>query len=163
MSAGTYTFRLATHADLPMLRRWLQVPEVVQWWGDPEEQEALITEDLDNPLMIGRIVSYAGRPFAYAQDYAVHSWPQPHFEGLPPGTRSIDSFIGERDMLGLGHGSGFLRALAQSLIDEGAPMVAIDPDVENHRARRAYAKAGFVGEEVVETGEGPAVLMLYKI
>jgi hypothetical protein len=37
---------------------------------------------------------------------------------------------------------------------EGAPVVAIDPDVDNVRARRAYEKAGFRGDAIVETGEG---------
>ena len=45
---------------------------------------------------------------------------------------------------------------------EGAPTVAIDPDVDNTRARRAYEKAGFSGEGIVETGEGPAVLMIFS-
>jgi aminoglycoside 6'-N-acetyltransferase len=24
-------------ADLPLIRRWLALPHVRQWWGDPEE------------------------------------------------------------------------------------------------------------------------------
>jgi RimJ/RimL family protein N-acetyltransferase len=52
--------------------------------------------------------------------------------------------IGDPDMLGRGHGSAFLRRLAERLVAEGAPIVAIDPDVDNLRARRAYARAGFV-------------------
>jgi len=156
----SYTFRPAALRDLPLLERWLRTPEVVRWWGDPQEQAALLREDLGEPRMVMRIVSLAGRPFAYAQDYDVHVWPQPHFAGLPPGSRSIDSFIGEPDMIGRGHGSAFLRLLAERLRAEGAPVVAIDPDVENFRARRAYEKAGFRGEAIVESGEGPAVLML---
>ena len=35
------------------------------------------------------------------------------------------------------------------------------PDVDNLRARRAYAKAGFRGDTVVETVEGSAILMLF--
>jgi hypothetical protein len=31
--------------------------------------------------------------------------------------------------------------------------VAIDPDVDNLRARRAYEKAGFRGDTVAESGE----------
>src|SRR5262249_32139764 len=77
------------------------------------------------------IVSFAGSPFAYAQDYAVHVWPQPHFAHLPVGARAIDAFIGEPDMIGRGHGAAFLRILALRLIAEGAPLVAIDPDVDN--------------------------------
>jgi aminoglycoside 6'-N-acetyltransferase len=157
----SYTFRPAGVHDLPLLERWLRTTEVVRWWGDPQEQAALLREDLGEPRMVMRIVSVGGRPFAYAQDYDVSVWPQPHFAGLPPGSRSIDSFIGEPDMIGRGHGSGFLRLLAQRLRAEGASVVAIDPAVENLRARRAYEKAGFRGQTVVETGEGPAVLMLF--
>jgi aminoglycoside 6'-N-acetyltransferase len=62
-------------------------------------------------------------------------------------------------MIGQGHGSVFLRLLAERLIHDGAPIVAIDPDPENLRARRAYQKAGFRGDIVVEAGDGPAVLM----
>jgi aminoglycoside 6'-N-acetyltransferase len=157
----SYTFRPAGAHDLPMLERWLRTPEVVRWWGEPQEQAALLREDLDDPRMVMRIVALAGRPFAYAQDYDVQVWPQPHFAGLPLGARSIDSFIGEPDMIGKGHGSNYLKLLAQRLRADGAPVVAIDPAVENLRARRAYAKAGFRGEAIVETAEGPAVLMLF--
>ena len=112
--------------------------------------------------MTMRIVSFRGRPFAYVQDYAAAAWPQPHFAHLPAGARAIDAFIGEPDMLGRGHGAAFLRRLAERLVAEGAPIVAIDPDVENLRARRAYARAGFVEQGVVETGEGPAMLMIFR-
>ena len=57
-------------------------------------------------------------------------------------------------MIGRGHGSVFLRLLAERLIREGAPLVAIDPDVGNERARRAYARAGFTGDRVVDTEGG---------
>jgi aminoglycoside 6'-N-acetyltransferase len=135
---------------------------VVEWWGDPAEQAALLEEDLANPLMVMRIVSHLGRPFAYAQDYDVHAWPQPHLAGLAYGARAIDAFVGEPDMIGRGHGSVFLRLLAERLIREGAPLVAIDPDAGNERARRAYARAGFTGDRVVDTEAGPAVLMTFE-
>lgn len=157
-----YTFRPASTADLPLLRRWLRTPEVVRWWGDPQEQETLLRDDLDEPAMVMRIVALGGRPFAYAQDYEVHTWPQPHFAHLPRGSRAIDSFIGEPDMIGRGHGSAYLRLLAERLRSEGAPVVAIDPDTENLRARRAYARAGFRGDAVVATEAGAAVLMLFE-
>ena len=158
----TYAFRPATHDDLPLLRRWLATPDAVRWWGDPAEQEALLREDLDNPQMTMRIVSCDGRAFAYAQDYEVHAWPQPHLAHLPPGSRAIDTFIGEPDMIGCGHGSRYLRTLASQLLAEGAPLIAIDPGAENVRAQRAYAKAGFRGERRVETESGPAVLMVLR-
>jgi len=161
-SVTGYTFRSALRHDLPMLERWLRTPEVVRWWGDPDEQAALLQQDLDEPAMVMRIVSFAGRPFAYAQDYAVHSWPQPHFGHLPPGARAIDTFIGEPDMVGRGHGGAYLRLLAERLRAEGAPVVAIDPDLDNVRALRAYAKAGFHGSTIVDSAEGPAMLMIFQ-
>jgi aminoglycoside 6'-N-acetyltransferase len=156
-----YQFRPAARRDLPMLWSWLQTPDVSSWWGDPPEQMELLRSDLDDPRMAMRIVSCDGRPFAYAQDYDVHAWPQPHLAFLPPGSRAIDAFIGEADMIGRGHGAAFLRLLAERLKAEGAPEVAIDPGVDNLRARRAYQKAGFGAGVVVETGEGPAVLMIF--
>ena len=159
---AAYSCRPATESDLPMLRRWLRAPEVVRWWGDPLREAALLEEDLANPLMTMLIVSHEGRPFAYAQHYDVGSWPQAHFAGLPPGTRAIDAFIGEPEMIGRGHGAFFLGLLARRLLDDGAPLVAIDPDHGNLRARRAYAKAGFEDRGLVETGEGMAALMLFS-
>jgi len=157
-----YRFRPVSADDLPMLRRWLESPEAVRWWGETNEQYVLLEDDLSNPLMRMRIVSHDGRPFAYLQDYDVGSWPQDHLAHLPKGTRAVDTFIGEQQMVGAGHGSAFLRLVAETLIEEGAPCVAIDPDPENLRARRAYARAGFVEEGLVQTPEGPAVLMVFK-
>lgn len=120
-SAETYRFRRALPSDLPMIRRWLRVPEVARWWGDPAEQIELIFEDIELPEMATLIVSYRNRPFAFAQHYDAHQWPQPHLSHLPKGTRCIDAFIGAPDMMGCGHGKMFLRLLAQMLIDRGAP------------------------------------------
>ena len=64
-------------------------------------------------------------------------------------------------MISQGHGSVFLRLLAERLTAEGAPVVAIDPDVENLRARRANEKAGFRGEDLIETGAGPMILVTF--
>ena len=158
---SAYAFRPAALQDLPLLQHWLRTPEVVRWWGNAEEQALLLREDLEEPCMVMRIVSFEGRPFAYAQDYAVHIWPQQHFARLLPGSRAIDSFIGEPDMIGRGHGSTYLKLVAERLWAEGAPVVAVDPDVDNLRARRAYEKAGFRGDTVVESGEGPAILMIF--
>ena len=157
----SYMFRPATRLDLAMLREWLETPDVARWWGEPAEQLALLTEDLDEPGMTMLIVSFEDRDFAYAQHYAVHRWPQPHFDHLPAGARAIDAFVGVPAMLGKGHGSAFLRLLAMELIEAGAPVVAIDPDLANARARAAYAAAGFVEDGVVESGEGLVARMLF--
>ncbi|HXE26623.1 MAG TPA: GNAT family N-acetyltransferase [Roseiarcus sp.] len=162
MLSPPYSFRPATARDLPRLRRWLRAPEVERWWGNPSDELELLRADLNEPRMRMRIVSFNGQPFAYAQDYEVHAWPQPHLANLPQGARAIDSFIGWPSMIGRGHGQAYLRLLAERLCAEGAPLIAIDPAIDNVRARRAYERAGFRFEARVETEGGPAALMLYE-
>jgi aminoglycoside 6'-N-acetyltransferase len=157
-----YRFRPLKRPDLPMVGRWLRTPEVMRWWGEPAEQCALIAGDLDEPLMRQWIVERDGLPFAYIQAYPLHAWPQPHFAALPEGAVGIDAFIGVPEMIGRGHGGAFLREFAQMLIAEGASVVAIDPDIANHRARRADAHAGFVDAGEAETEAGPVMVMLFR-
>ena len=44
----------------------------------------------------------------------------------------------------------------------GTPRIVTDPDPANIRAVRAYAKAGFRRERMVDTPDGPALLMVRK-
>jgi aminoglycoside 6'-N-acetyltransferase len=156
-----YSFRALARDDLAMITQWLHAREVVRWWGDPGEEFALIEGDLDGGAMAQWIVSLEGAPFAYAQAYEVQAWPQTHFAHLPLGAVAIDTFIGAPHFIGRGHGARFLRALAERLTEAGVPLVVIDPDVTNKRARRAYRKAGFRGEEIVPTESGSAVVMTF--
>lgn len=159
--ASRYAFRPVETDDLGLLAEWLRVPAVVEWWGDPLEQAALLRADLDDFRMEMRIVAYDGRPFAYIQDYDVHAWPQPHLSALPPRSRGVDLFVGAPAMIGCGHGGALLRLRAQQLVAAGAPLVVTDPDPRNLRARRAYRRAGFRGETNVETADGAIVLMIF--
>jgi aminoglycoside 6'-N-acetyltransferase len=158
-----YSFRAFTRSDLPMILQWLQTPEVRRWWGDPETEYALLLEDLDEPGMRQWIVEWNGHPFAYIQVYEPSRWPQSHLMNLPTDSLAIDTFIGEPEMLGIGNGGRYLRVFAQMLIDEGASTVAINPAADNHRARRAYARAGFAGDEVVDSNSGPVVVMQFRL
>jgi aminoglycoside 6'-N-acetyltransferase len=157
--APDYVFRQMTTADLPLLRRWLKTPEVVRWWGQPDEQYALVGGDLDHPDMDQFIVAIGDRPFGYIQCYALSAWNQ-GFGEQPPRTRGIDQFIGEPDMIGSGHGSSFIRKFVEHLLASGIPRVVTDPDPDNGRAVRAYARAGFQSERIVDTPDGPALLMV---
>jgi aminoglycoside 6'-N-acetyltransferase len=158
--APLYQFRALTAADLPMVRGWLAAPHVVQWWGDPDREFGLVQSDIDHPAMDQYVVSIDDRPFAYLQCYDQLAWPENGLGDHPPGTRGIDQFIGEPDLIGQGHGSAFIRAYVDRLLAAGAPRVLTDPDPTNARAIRAYEKAGFHGEHVVDTPEGPALLMV---
>ena len=155
-----YPFLPMSTADLPLVRRWLAAPHVREWWGDSDEQFALVSEDLELPAMDQFVVTIDGQPFAYLQCYDQRAWPDNGLGIHPPGTRGIDQFIGEPDMVGRGHGSTFIRAFVDGLLAAGVPRVLTDPDPANARAIRAYAKAGFRAGREVDTPDGQALLML---
>lgn len=158
LTPALYHFRPVTEADLPLLARWRAEPHVVEWWGAPEIEPEI--EKLTEPRIAIWIVEYAGRPFAFAQDYDVHGWQPHHFSYLPPGSRGIDQYIGEADMLGRGHGSAFIRLHVQHLFAQGAPAVGTDPHPKNLRSLRACEKAGFRKvSDPVQTRWGTAILM----
>ena len=73
----------------------------------------------------------------------MHGWDDHHFAALPKGARGIDQYIGDPDMIGAGHGTGFIGARMQILFDAGAPVIATDPHPENARAIAVYRKLGF--------------------
>jgi aminoglycoside 6'-N-acetyltransferase len=91
--APDYVFRPMTAGDLPLIRRWLALPHVLEWWGDPHQQYALVSGDLDEPAMDQFIFSAAGSPFGYLQCYDLTEW-NTGFGPQPPSTRGIDLFIG---------------------------------------------------------------------
>jgi aminoglycoside 6'-N-acetyltransferase len=159
MASAGYEFVPMTSADLPLIRRWLETPHVSQWWHDPAEQFELVSGDLDHPDMAQFIVASDRRPFAYLQCYNLCDW-NTGFGPQPDGTRGLDQFIGEADMIGRGHGAAFIRVFTEQLLAKGTPRVVIDPDPANARAIRAYARAGFSKDRIVDTPDGPALLMV---
>ena len=148
-----------TADDLPQVLRWLAAPHVAQWWGEPDEQFGLLSGDLSEPAMDQFIVATDGRSFAYLQCYRLTDW-NIGFGEQPDGTRGIDQFIGEADMVGCGHGSAFIGAFTDRLLAAGTPRIITDPDPVNARAVRAYEKAGFRRDRLVHTPDGRALLMV---
>lgn len=135
-----YEFRPAGPGDGARLAAWRATPHVREWWSPPEPGEA---EQPPDPRVARWIVSTSGRPFAFLQDYAVHGWEDHHFADLPAGSRGIDQYIGEADMLGRGHGTGFVGVRMRALFAAGAPVIATDPHPDNVRAIAVYRKLGF--------------------
>ncbi|PDV88870.1 GNAT family N-acetyltransferase [Rhizobium sp. H4] len=123
-----------------MLAAWQSTPHVRAWWDSDEPYDA---EDLADPRVARWIVSTAGRPFAFMQDYTVHGWENHHFAKLPTGSRGTDQYIGDPEMIGVGHGSAFIGARMRALFDAGVPVIATDPHPANERAIAVYRKLGF--------------------
>jgi aminoglycoside 6'-N-acetyltransferase len=160
MPVDRYQFLPMSEADLPLVKRWLAEPHVVQWWGDACQQFELVSGDLEVEAMDQFIVATDDRRFGYLQCYDPEVWPDNGLGAHPRGTRGIDQFIGELDMVDRGHGSAFMRIFIDRLLAAGAPRVITDPDPANARAIRAYEKAGFQRERLVDTPDGPALLMV---
>jgi aminoglycoside 6'-N-acetyltransferase len=140
MAANQYAFRRATPDDRDLLVEWQSRPHVRDWW---EADEPCQVEDLADLRVAQWIVSSFGRPFAFMQDYTVHGWQDHHFSDLPTGSRGIDQYIGQPDMIGIGHGSAIIGIRMQALFDQGAPVIATDPHPDNGRAIAVYRKLGF--------------------
>jgi aminoglycoside 6'-N-acetyltransferase len=157
--ASQYQFRTMKTADLPLVRDWLMRPHVREWWGDPNEQFGLVSEDMSHPAMDQYIVTTHDRPLGYLQCYQMTEW-NTGFGPQPAGARGIDQMIGEPDMINCGHGSAFIRAFIEELLAHGTPRVVTDPDPGNARAIRAYEKAGFGADRLVDTPDGIALLMV---
>ncbi|WP_407115908.1 GNAT family N-acetyltransferase [Bradyrhizobium sp. LMG 9283] len=157
--ATAYTFCPMSAADLPLIRCWLGETHVREWWGDPDEQFALVSGDLDEPAMDQFIVLAGDKPFGYLQCYRLTAW-NTGFGPQPEGTRGIDQFIGDGDMIARGHGSAFIRQFVDERFRHGLPRIVTDPDPLNLRAIRAYERAGFIRDRMVETPDGPALLMV---
>jgi len=156
---ASYQFRPMSAEDLPLVKDWLARPHVVEWWGDPDEQFGLVSGDMNEPAMDQYIVSFDDAPLGYLQCYRLTDW-NTGFGPQPEGTRGIDQMIGVPEMVGQGHGSGFIRTFIERLLANSTPRVVVDPDPANARAIRAYEKAGFVKDKLVDTPDGTALLMV---
>lgn len=151
MAPHDYSFRTMTADDLPTIRERLAEPHDAARWGNAAEQFAPVSGDLGHPAMRRFIVAADDRPFAYLQCYDPAAWPQGGLGVQPVGTCGIDQFIGDPAMIEQGHGSAFIRAFVDSLLKNGAPRVVTEPNQDNARAIRAYEKAGFHDQALVDT------------
>jgi aminoglycoside 6'-N-acetyltransferase len=156
---ASYQFRPMSAGDLPLVRDWLSLPHVKEWWGDPDEQFGLVSGDMSEPAMDQYVVSFEGAPLGYLQCYRLTDW-NICFGPQPGDTRGIDQMIGVPEMIGRGHGSGFIRVFIEDLLANGTPRVVVDPDPTNARAIRAYERAGFQKTHLVDTPDGVALLMV---
>jgi RimJ/RimL family protein N-acetyltransferase len=170
MASGAYQFHPMAAGDLPLMRRWLAMPHVAEWWGEPEAELGYIRDMID-----GRdttrpfIFSVNGDPVGYIQYWFVGhhqnaEWiaDHPWLAELPADAIGIDLSIGDPDRLSRGVGSTALRAFAERLTAQGHRTIVIDPDPDNTRAVRAYEKAGFRPIPRLLGKTGDVLIMQYE-
>ncbi|MDJ0825224.1 MAG: GNAT family N-acetyltransferase [Rhodobacter sp.] len=159
MPRPEYRFVEVTRADYPLLRRWLAEPHVADTWGEPDDEIALIEQEIDGGDCKMHIV-HADTPIGYIQDWDAVT--EAHYRDLPTGTRAIDTLLGEPSHLGQGHAKRYVRQYADRLLTAGAPLVATDPRLTNPRGLAMYRAAGFQphAQRRCETGETVQILTL---
>jgi aminoglycoside 6'-N-acetyltransferase len=145
--------------DLPMLGVWLERPHVAEWWDNVDDKLAEIREAMADPSTQPFIIELDGRPIGYIQCYDPHLEADHPYRDQPRGTLGIDQFIGEPELVRIGHGSRLIAALVEALFQQGAPRVIIDPHPTNGRAIRAYEKAGFNPLDTRTSIYGDALMM----
>lgn len=157
MQRTDYRFTPVTRADFPLLYRWLAEPHVAAVWGDPDDEIALIAQEVDGGDFKMHIVHW-DEPIGYIQDW--DAMRETHFWELLEGTRAIDTLLGESSFLNQGHAKTYVRQYANALLAGGAPLVATDPRISNPRGIAMYHAAGFhMGpRRLCETGEEIQIL-----
>ncbi|PUB10725.1 GNAT family N-acetyltransferase [Yoonia sediminilitoris] len=154
-----YEFRTLTKQDLPQLGSWLQLPHVKVWWGDAEQQVALIEKDMNNTAVDMLIVALSGRPFAYIRHHDAHLFQMPEYGDLPVGTRVIATFVGDPDFLGQGHAVGYIETFIRDLRLH-YPLVAVAAGTTDTRMIGVYSQAGFHKRRFAPTSDGRLVQVM---
>src|SRR5260370_34045009 len=74
-------FRRMTLDDLPLMHRWLNTPQVLEWWWGGVGPTYAAVEEKYGSRIRGEeptdayFILYAGTPIGYIQTYAIHDYP----------------------------------------------------------------------------------------
>ena len=168
-SASKFEFRPMTQADLPLMRRWLELPHMREWWGEPETELGYVVDmiegrDTTRPCILcvdGEAAGYIQYWFIGHHQNATWIADYPWLAELPVDAVGVDLSIGDPARLSQGIGSAVLQRFAQHLAGKGHRTIIIDPDPANRRAVRAYEKAGFRAIPSLLGRTGDTLIMQY--
>lgn len=147
------SLRAMVREDLPLLHRWLNDPEVMQWW-----------DGRDHPATFDRVEARFRRSIEgsdrESQRYMIevekdgdrktigmvqHTFPNPRLRNT-----QIDILIGETEFRETGYGSDALKVMLRHLFEDlKVHRVWHTLRANNERAQRAAEKLGFVKEGVL--------------
>jgi aminoglycoside 6'-N-acetyltransferase len=135
--------RLATLADLNLLRHWDEQPHVIS--SDPNddwgwEVELALSPDWREQL----IAEVDGRPIGFIQIIDPAHEDSHYWGDVEANLRAIDIWIGEEIDLGKGYGTQMMQlALARCFADPLVTAILVDPLASNTRVHRFYERLGF--------------------
>lgn len=159
-------FRPLEHDDLRTVHEWLQRPHIREWWGARDTYEEVEKRYL--PRIDGRepvrmfFIVLEERPIGVIQTYRIDNYPE-YWPGEAGSDQAgLDLYIADPTLLGRGLGPEIILRFTNDIVFEDPSVKACiaDPDVDNTRSVRAFAKAGFetVGE-FSRAGDRPRVLV----
>ncbi len=123
MRDGELSFRSPERADRETLAALLAEPEVKRWWADGEYEHEH-----------GWVIEVDGRFAGWIQ------YEEETYEWFPSVALDISLTT---SLHGAGYGRRALRLAIEHFAAKGHHRFTIDPNVDNERAIRAYAGAGF--------------------
>jgi aminoglycoside 6'-N-acetyltransferase len=141
--SSTIALRPATLADVSLLRRWDEQPQVIA--ADPNDDWGWEVELARTPAWREQLIAELdGRPIGFIQIIDPAQEDSHYWGDVPDHLRAIDIWIGEPTELGKGYGTTMMRlALARCFADPQVTAVLIDPLTSNTRAHRFYQRLGF--------------------
>jgi aminoglycoside 6'-N-acetyltransferase len=123
MRDGDLSLRLPEPADVEALTALLAEPEVRRWWADGEYEHEH-----------GWVIEVGGRFAGWVQ------YEEETYEWFP--SVALDLSL-TTALHGAGYGRRVLRLVIEHFAASGHHRFTIDPNVDNERAIRSYAGAGF--------------------
>ncbi len=151
-------FRNATIKDLELLEYWDKQAHVIA--SDPDDDWNWAFELTRFPEWREQLIAEVnGRPVGFVQiiDPAIE---ESHYWGdVAENLRAIDIWIGEKEDLGKGYGTGMMRmAVARCFKNKQVTAILIDPLETNSNAIRFYERIGFEFVEKRHFGESKCVV-----
>jgi len=164
-----FAFKPVTESDLQLLFEWLNRPHVAEWWNGRTSLTEIRDKYLPRLSLDSSVNPYITRlngvPVGFIQSYVVMAqqpsgwWP----DETDPGAVGIDQFLADAENLGKGIGTAMVTQFVEFLFRGSAvTKIQTDPAPTNLGAIRCYEKAGFRKVSIVDTPDGPAVLMIIE-
>jgi aminoglycoside 6'-N-acetyltransferase len=131
-------------SHLALLESWLRQPHVVRWYPEPARDMSLAT----TPPAAGShaLIALDGVAVGYVRWQHVdrETLDELGLHAIPENSVDIDILIGSEADTARGVGPMALEQLAATFLqDATVPVLGLTTSVDNLRAQRAFAKAGF--------------------
>lgn len=156
LQCGEISIRLMEEKDFPLMLKWLTDERVLQYYGGRDLKYTMdsLADHYRRKFEADGfrvMIQYQNAPVGYGQIYQLTDelFAEYNYPKTDQKVYAMDQFIGEPAYWNQGIGSAYLKRMCTYLKEKrDAQVVLLDPHKDNHRAVRAYQKAGFeiIGE-----------------